>query len=248
VDVLGLIPARGGSKSIPHKNIASLAGRPLLAYTCDAALDSQRLTRVVVSTDDPAIADVARACGVEVPFMRPAELARDDTLALDYIRHALNTLEEEEGYRPQVIVLLQPTSPLRRAEHIDGGVDLLLETGADSVVSVVEVAHQFNPVSVMRIEGGKLVPFLAGPLISRRQEKPLVYARNGPAVLVMRREVILQKGSIYGDDCRPLVMDAESSLDVDTPLDLELAAFFLARRGGGPGPGPVHENRGSAAT
>lgn len=229
MDILGLIPARGGSKSIPHKNIALLVGRPLLAYTCDAALASQRLTRVILSTDDPVIAQVGQQCGVEVPFIRPADLATDDTPALNVIQHALRVLDEMESYRPEVVVLLQPTSPLRRAEHIDEGVDILLKTGADSVVSVVEIPHQFNPVSQMRLDDGKLVPLLEGPLILRRQDKPQVYARNGPAVLAMRR-ITIEKGVLYGEDCRPLLMNAEDSLDVDEPFDLAVAEVILSRR------------------
>lgn len=229
MEILGLIPARGGSKAIPRKNIAPLAGRPLLAYTCDAALASQRLTRIVLSTDDPDIAEVGRQCGVEVPFVRPADLAQDDTPMLSVLQHALRVLRETEGYQPEVIVLLQPTSPLRRVEHIDAAVDILLSTGADSVVSVIEVPHQFNPVSLMRLEKGRLVPFLEGPLLLRRQDKPPVYARNGPAVLAVRREVLLHKDSLYGDDCRPFIMDERSSVDVDDSLDLEFVEFLLAR-------------------
>lgn len=229
MNILGLIPARGGSKSIPHKNIVPLAGRPLLAYTCDAALASQRLTRTILSTDDPAIADVGRQCGVEVPFLRPTDLAQDDTPALSVIEHALSTLGEDERYQPKVVVLLQPTSPLRRAEHIDAAVDILLETEADSVVTVTEVPHHFNPVSLMRIDQGTLVPFIDGPLILRRQDKPQVYARNGPAVLAMRRATI-ENGSLYGQDCRPLLMRAEESLDIDSPFDLLVAEAVLSRR------------------
>ncbi len=233
MEILGLIPARGGSKAIPRKNISPVAGRPLLAYTCDAALASQRLTRVILSTDDSAIAEVGRQCGVEVPFLRPADLAQDDTPMLSVLQHVLTVLQETESYRPEVLVLLQPTSPLRRAEHIDAAIDILLKTGADSVVSVVEVPHQFNPVSLMHLEEERLAPFLEGPPILRRQDKPHVYARNGPAVLVVRREVLLAKKSLYGDDCRPMIMDAAASIDIDGPLDLDFATFLLTRRENG---------------
>lgn len=228
--ILGLITARGGSKSIPHKNIALLAGRPLLAYTCEAALSSRCLTRIVLDTDDPGIAGVGRACGVEVPFMRPAGLAQDDTLHIDVIRHALTWLQEHEGYRPDIVVLLQPTSPLRRAEHIDAAVDIMLSTEADTVVSVVKVPHRFNPASVMRLDAnGRLYPFLEGPMVLRRQDKPKVYARNGPAVLVMRREVV-ESGKLYGDVVRPLEMSIVDSVDIDNADDLALAEFWLSRR------------------
>lgn len=226
---LGLIPARGGSKSIPHKNIAPLGGRPLLAYTCEAALGS-RLDRVLLNTDDPEIAAAGQAYGVEVPFLRPAELAQDDTPILPVIQHTLHWLREQEGFIPDAVALLQPTSPLRRAEDIDAALELLASSQADTVVSMVEVPHQFNPVSVMQQqEDGSLVPFLEGPQILRRQEKPRVLARNGPAVLVIRRET-LESGRLYGDRVLPYIMGRADSLDIDEPLDLELAEFFLSKR------------------
>jgi len=227
VNVLGVIPARGGSKGIPHKNLRPVGGRPLLAYTADAALASRRLTRVVVSTDDPAIGEAARSLGLDVPFLRPSELAADETPMLPVLQHALGATAE--GGRADVVVLLQPTSPLRRAEHIDAAVDLLMTSGADSVVSVVDVPHQFNPVSVMKLEGDRLVPYADGPLVTRRQDKPRVFARNGPAVLAVRATV-LDGSSLYGRDVRPLFMTAEESLDVDTPADLDLLDCLLARR------------------
>lgn len=230
MNVLGVIPARGGSQGIPRKNLALVANRPLLAYTCEAALYSKRLTRSILSTDDEEIARVGRQCGIEVPFFRPTALARDETPMVDVLRHAVSWLAEQEGYSADLVVLLQPTSPLRRAEHIDAAIDLLIENGADSVVSVVEVPHQFNPVSVMRIEDGRLLPFLPGRTIPCRQDKPRVYARNGPAVLAVRRDVLETKASLYGDDCRPYVMDAKVSLDIDAPSDLELAALLLTCR------------------
>jgi CMP-N,N'-diacetyllegionaminic acid synthase len=227
VQVLGIIPARGGSKGIARKNLRQVGGRPLLAYTADAARGSHRLTRVVVSTDDSAIAGAARDLGLDVPFMRPAELAGDDTLMLPVLQHALREMAKR-GCAADVAVLLQPTSPMRRAEHIDRAIALLESTGADSVVTVVEVPHQFNPVSVMRLAGDRLVPFLDQPAVLRRQDKPPVFARNGPAVLAVRADV-LQRGSLYGDDVRPLVMNAEESLDIDTSADMELLEYMLAR-------------------
>ena len=232
VNILGVIPARGGSKVIPGKNLAAVAGRPLLAWTADAARASRTLTRTVLSTDDEAIAGAGRSMGLDVPFLRPAELARDDTPILPVLRHLLDALALAEGYRADSIVLLQPTSPLRRAEHIDAAVDLLLATGADSVVSVVPVPHQFSPVSVLRDVGGRLVPYLDGPTVMRRQDKPVLYARNGPAVLAVRRHTI-ERGSLYGGDSRPLVMSPDDSIDIDSPSDLELADWLLRKRMGG---------------
>lgn len=230
MEILGFIPARGGSQGVPHKNLTLLGNRPLLFYTCDAARASQKLTRIVLSTDDPAIAEVGRKNGAEVLFLRPVELAQDDTPMLKVIQHALNFLNGKNGYQPEVVVLLQPTSPLRRTEHIDAAVDLLLKTGADSVVSVIEVPHQFSPVSLMVLEEDRLLPFQKGPLVSRRQDKPRLYARNGPAVLAVRREVLTKKNTLYGEECRPLVMSAEDSIDIDGPLDLQLAEFLLKQR------------------
>jgi CMP-N,N'-diacetyllegionaminic acid synthase len=215
VDVLGLIPARGGSKGIPRKNLAVVGGRPLLAWTVDAARAAASLTRTVVSTDDDEIAEAAR---VEV-LRRPAELAADGTPMVAVVRHAAEVLT------PDVIVLLQPTSPLRRSEHIDEAVRQLLESGADAVVSVVEVPHAFRPESLMDVVDGRVVSRGA---VGTRQEKPLVYARNGPAVLALRADRL--SDDFYGGDCRAYVMDERDSLDVDSQFELELADLLLRSR------------------
>ncbi len=224
---LGVVPARGGSKGIPRKNLAALAGRPLLAYTADAARASGRLARVVLSTDSPEIAAAGEALGLDVPFMRPAGLSADDTPMLPVLQHALETLAAA-GFDADVVVLLQPTSPLRRAEHIDAAIALLESSGADSVVSVVEVPHQYHPLSVMTIEGGRLQPMSGRPTVTRRQDKPRVYARNGPAVLAVR-STVLRAGSLYGSETCPLVMPPRESLDIDDPWDLELAGLILSK-------------------
>ena len=226
--MLGVVAARGGSKGIPYKNLAMLAGRPLLAYTADAARSSRRLSRCIVSTDDEIIATAARRLGLDVPFLRPSDLAVDDAPMLPVLQHAAREAARG-GSTPDAVVLLQPTSPLRRATHIDAAVDLLESTGADSVVSVVEVPHQFNPVSVMQLDGDRLRPFLDRPPITRRQDKPRVYARNGPAVLAVRTRV-LEADSLYGTDSRPLVMNALESIDIDGPDDLALAEFLLQHK------------------
>ena len=215
MDVLGLIPARGGSKGIPRKNLASIAGKPLLAWTVDAARASRELTRVVVSTDDD---EIASAAGVDV-LRRPGELAADETPMLDVIRHAIYELA------PDVLVLLQPTSPLRRGEHVDAAVRLLLESGADSVVSVVAVPHRYRPEALMDVVDARIVP--RGEARTR-QAKELVYARNGPAVLALRAGRL--GDDLYAGDCRPFLMDERDSLDVDEPFDLELAELLLRAR------------------
>jgi CMP-N-acetylneuraminic acid synthetase len=219
VEVVALIPAREGSKGIPRKNLAPLAGKPLLAWTIEAAQESSTVTRVVVSTDWEEAAGLARELGAEV-LGRPPELAADGTPMLDVVRHALTELGACD-----VLVLLQPTSPLRRAEHVDGAVRLLLESGADSVLSVVEVPHQFRPGKLMAVEDGRLARLGWAPP-DRHGAAPL-YARNGPAVLALRPDRL--GGDLYGGDCRPYVMELLESVDVDGPDDLRLAEFLLAQ-------------------
>ena len=184
-NVLGLIPARGGSSGIPRKNIIPMAGRPLLSYTCEAALGSRVLSRVVLSTDDEEIAGVGRHCGVEVPFLRPADLARDDTPSVRVAQHALDWLREREGWEADVLVLLQPTSPLRLSHHIDEALDRMVDGEAETVVSVVPVPHRYHPYAIMSARNGYLEDFWQTPLPFdrfRRQNLPTFYARNGPAI------------------------------------------------------------------
>ncbi|MBN2304976.1 MAG: Gfo/Idh/MocA family oxidoreductase [Anaerolineae bacterium] len=234
--IIGLIPARGGSKGIPHKNITPLAGRPLLAYTCEAALRSTRLSRVLLSTDDPAIAEVGRQCGVDVPFLRPEELARDDTPSIAVTQHAIRWLQDQ-GESPDIVLLLQPTSPLRRAEHIDAALDHMIETGADTVVSVTPVPHHFSPYKLMQIRDGKLEHFWQDPLPFdrfQRQSVPVLYGRNGPAILATRVPVLFERDSYYGDHVVPYVMSEADSVDVDTPFDLRLADWLITSRENSP--------------
>lgn len=220
MEVVALIPARGGSKGIPRKNLAPLGGKPLLQWSIDAARAAETVTRVVVSTDDDEIA--ATAEGAEV-LRRPAELAGDDVPMLPVIRHAL------ESFPCEVLVLLQPTSPLRRAEHVDDAVRLLQDTGADTVVSVVPVPHRYTPESLLALEGNRLVRVSGSePQTLRRQDKETLYARNGPAVLALRVEAL--GDSLNEGDVRPYLMEERDSVDIDTPFDLELAELLLARR------------------
>lgn len=224
--IVGIIPARGGSKALPKKSIVLCAGRPLLAYTCQAALESRMLDRVYLSTDDEEIASVAKGCGVEVPFLRPAELAADDTPMVEVLRHALAWLERQ-GQRPRALALLQPTSPLRHARHIDEAIEMFTKTGADSVVSVTEIPHQFSPVSALNMNGDSLAPYMnSQPLIARRQDKPKVYARNGPAILVVSKST-LERGELYGSDSRGYFMPRECSIDVDDAMDLAMAECLM---------------------
>lgn len=224
--VLGLVPARGGSKGVPGKNVRPLAGRPLLDYTAAAARESGVVDRLVLSTDSDEIAQVGRTCGLEVPFLRPPSLAADDTPMLPVIRHAVDALAQC-GWHAEILVLLQPTSPLRRAERVREAVELLRHTGADSVVTVVEVPRHLSPDYVMRIDGGHLVPFLAdGARLTRRQDARVAYSRDG-TVYACWRATIERFGSIYGERCHPLVIDAAESLSIDTLDDWATAERLL---------------------
>lgn len=229
MSVVGLIPARGGSKGIPNKNIAPCAGRPLIAWTCEAARKSAGLDRTIVSTDSEAIARTAASWEIEAPFLRPSELAQDDTPSLNVMLHALGVLESA-GTSVTALVLLQPTSPLRTERHIDAAIDLFVSSGAETVVSVVAVPHSFHPAALMREEAGWLYPYESGARAGgRRQDLPPVLARNGPAVLVTT-PAVLRGGQLYGERTRALLMSASESVDVDTAADLEYADYLLRRR------------------
>jgi CMP-N,N'-diacetyllegionaminic acid synthase len=217
--VLGIITARGGSKGVPRKNIRPLAGRPLLAYTAEAALRAKKLSRVILSTDDREIAETGRKYGLEVPFIRPAELAEDATPTLPVLIHALEELEAA-GERYDAVCLLQPTNPLRRTEDIDGCIELLEMSGADSVVSILKVPHEYNPKWVYWLDAtGKLI-LSTGETepVTRRQNLPDAFHRDG-SVYVTRSEVILKRNSLYGSEVRGYLMDERYSANIDTEDD-----------------------------
>ena len=223
---LGLITARGGSKGIPGKNVAPLAGKPLIAWTIEAALHSRCLSRVIVSTDDREIAEVSKKFGAEVPFMRPGELSGDDSPHMAVVLHAIQWLEDGEGWSPDYVVLLQPTSPFRTAEDIDAAAGVALDRNADSVISVNEAPS--HPYKVNRLtDRGTLVSFLEPPKgYLRRQTMPEALFENG-AVYMARREVLLKEKRWYTENTYPFVMPEERSLDIDSPWDLELAGLIL---------------------
>jgi len=228
---LGLIPARGGSKGIPRKNVRNLGGKPLLAWTAEAALSARRLSRVVLSTEDLEIAEAGRRCGLEIPFLRPAELARDDTPTLPVVRHAVTELERG-GDRFDAVCLLQPTSPFRRAGDIDGCIALLEEKGLDAVVSVLPVPAEHNPHWVYFEDGDGLLRLATGEEqpIPRRQELPPAFHRDG-SVYVTRRDVVMSGdgGSLYGRRLGGYVMpDAGRSLNLDIPADWERAERLIS--------------------
>jgi sialic acid synthase SpsE/CMP-N-acetylneuraminic acid synthetase len=210
------------------KNVIPLSGKPLIVHTIDAAKASKAIDRIIVSTEDPEIAEIAKKYGAAVPFLRPQELARDETPTLPVIQHALAYLKASEACEPEIVVLLQPTSPLRRPGDIDRAVGILEQTAADSVVSVCASEH--HPAWMKRIESGRIVPFLENaPEYLRRQNLPPVYRLNG-AIYVTRYRILIEGNRILGPDTRAYVMDAESSVDIDSMLDLRLASVIMQSR------------------
>jgi CMP-N-acetylneuraminic acid synthetase len=216
---LAVIPARGGSKGVPRKNIRLLAGKPLLQYTAEAALASRRLDRVILSTDDPEIAELGRLCGLEAPFLRPAELALDETPSLPVIQHAVAWLEQR-GHRFDAICLLQPTHPFRSAAEIDACIELLDAEPADAVVTVLPVPAHYNPHWVyfegtnglLRLSTNERAP------IARRQELPAAFHREG-SVYVTRRDVLMNGNSLYGERLLGFPVSSARSVNIDTVED-----------------------------
>jgi len=221
--ILALITARGGSKGIPGKNIKEFCGKPLIAWAIEAAKQSNLVSRVIVSTDYDKIAEIAKKFGAEVPFMRPAELAQDTTPTLPVMVHAVNYLKEAENYTPDYILLLEPTSPGRQARHIKEATELILKTGADSVVSVVEVPRRFSPSWQFKVGADRRMEIATGGslknIITRRQDLPKAYTRDGAIYLFKTKLLFEAEPSIYGDDTRAYIMDSAYSLDIDTPED-----------------------------
>ncbi|HEX3101194.1 MAG TPA: acylneuraminate cytidylyltransferase family protein [Pyrinomonadaceae bacterium] len=225
--VLGIIPARGGSKGVPRKNIKLLCGKPLLAYTAESALAAKRLTRVVLSTEDQEIAEVGKALGLDVPFMRPMELAQDNTPTLPVVLHVIKVLEEV-GEKYDAVCLLQPTNPLRRAKDIDACIDLLESSGSDSVVTVLPVPDTYNPrwVYWRSTDGSMVLSTGEREPVSRRQDLPPAFHREG-SVYVTKRDVLFDHGNLYGTTVHGFEVDARNSVNIDTFDDWASAEKIL---------------------
>jgi len=230
--ILAIIPARGGSKGIPRKNLVDVNGLPLVAHSICHALASVVIDRVLVSTDDDEIRAVAIEHGAEVPFLRPTEIAQDQTLDLPVFEHALRFLDDTEGYRPDLVVHLRPTAPVRRPEWIDQAVLLLAnDPEADSVRSVSPPDK--HPYRIFRIgSDGYLDSIMKHehpvPYLLRRQELPAMYYYNC-VIDVTRPRTIFGKRSMTGDRMLPFVMSADESFDIDSPRDLEIVRLFAGR-------------------
>lgn len=225
--LLAIVPARGGSKGIPGKNIKPLAGRPLIGWTLDSARQSGVIDRLLVSTDSPEIAAVAAALGAPVPWLRPAELARDESPSIGFVLHALDRLAAE-GYAPEAVILLQPTSPFRSAGSIRQAVELYAKEGAESLVSVSAVAK--HPWICAFIKDGRLQPVLPGaPKFTRRQEMPPAYAPDGSIYITSPARLRSAKEFVSPDSVA-FVSPPRESPDLDTPQDWAVAEALAARR------------------
>lgn len=230
MSVLGVIPARGGSKGVPGKNLRALGGKPLLAWTIEAALASG-LDRVIVSSDDAEIMDVANEYGELAPFVRPASLATDSAPSLPVVQHAIEYVEERWG-AVEAVMMLQPTTPMRTSAHIDEGLNMLSDTGCDAVVSVVEVGggHPFRMKRV--IDGDRLINFIDQGFedMRPRQELPPVYIREG-SIYIARRHLVMDRSTLVGGDVRAIIRDPATTVNIDTEADFALAERLLAQYG-----------------
>lgn len=231
---LAIIPARGGSKSIPRKNITLLGGKPLIYYTLKAARASKYLEDVIVSTDDEQIAEVARAYGADVPFLRPQELAEDTTPDLPVFQHALTWLQKNRGYDPDIVLNLRPTAPLRIGEDIDQVITLMRTTGCDSVRTLSKPAQ--NPFKMWRFneQTANMEPFMPtehfetlGTDVPRQLLPQNIFWQN--AMVDATRPKFIFGGRMYGSDIRGYVIEAERAIDIDSPEDLRFAELILQK-------------------
>jgi CMP-N-acetylneuraminic acid synthetase len=228
--ILGIIPARGGSKGVPGKNIKLLNGKPLLQYTSEIALESQYLTTVILSSDDTQIITVAKSLGIQVPFLRPEELAQDTTPTIDVIIHALKWFENQAIFF-DAVCLLQVTSPFRTVDFLDKAIEKFITSGCDSLVSVQKVPHEYNPHWTFEVnpEGNLKIATGEEKIISRRQELPVAYHRDG-SIYIMKIKVLLQQHSLYGKSTSFIESAPEFYVNIDTLADWEKAEQMIKNK------------------
>jgi CMP-N,N'-diacetyllegionaminic acid synthase len=228
--ILAIIPARGGSKGIPGKNIKLLNGKPLMEYTTEIALQSKLLTEVIVSTEDDSIAALARSLGIKVPFVRPLALAQDKTPTIDVILHALQWYENQNIFF-DAVCLLQVTSPFRTVEFLDKAVEKFIQTNGDSLVSVQKVPHEYNPHWVFEVDSTGNLKIATGEteIIPRRQELPIAYHRDGN-IYITKTEVLLNEHSLYGNSISFIESDPELYVNIDTMEDWEKAEQIIQNK------------------
>ncbi|MHA2247502.1 MAG: acylneuraminate cytidylyltransferase family protein [Candidatus Hodarchaeales archaeon] len=228
MDILGIIPARGKSKGVFRKNLRHLLGKPLIAYTIEVALKSTKLNRVIVTTDDSEIASVSRDLGAEI-IMRPDELAMDDSPTIDALIHTLDSLNQTDHYEPNLVILIQPTSPLRTAEDIDRAIEIYNKEPGCTLVSVIEYPHP--PQWSLKIENGYLTPFFGKKYINqRRQDLETIYSPNG-AIYIASPRILRETMSFYSEKTIAYVMSPENSLDIDTEGDFITAEHLMRQKG-----------------
>ena len=228
MNTLGIIPARGGSKRVPRKNLRLLGGKPLVAWAIGAALGATRLSQVVVSSDDDEVLQIANAFVLCRGLRRPDELSHDRAPAISYVHHALATLESEGAGPFESIAIIQPSSPLTLPEDIDGTLELLERSCADSAVSVAQIDHAIHPIKLKTMQGDRLLPYLTeeqGRMASH--ELPVLFVRNC-AVYASRRATI-DAGQVIGADCRGYIMPSGRSVDINEEIDLLFAEFLYCR-------------------
>ena len=224
--ILGIIPARGGSKTIPRKNIKSILDRPLISYTIVEALKSKTLSNLIVSSEDDEIIRISKSYGASVPFIRPDSLAKDDSLAIDVLTHAVLELEKKENTTYDAVVMLQPTTPLRTSEDIDYSVNKLFESDYDSVISVVDVGA-IHPYRMKKIVNDELVDYADETVENMpRQALPPVYIRNG-AIYATKRDILINSKSLKGSKSHAYIMPPERSLNIDENLDLRFTELLM---------------------
>lgn len=227
--VLGIIPARGGSKRLPGKNMRELGGKPLVVRSIEASLGSKMLDRIAISSDWQKVLDLEKKYNDErLEFLkRPDEISNDKSPAIEYIKHAIEYFHEK-GLDFDAVALIQPSSPLTTSKDIDHTINILLKTEADTAVSVVKLAHDLNPIKMKIMEGDKLLPYMEDEKGRMSDgELPEIYIRNG-SVYAIRLSVI-EQNRIIGDDCRGFVMERENSVDINDELDFQFAEFLIKK-------------------
>lgn len=236
VKILGIIPARGGSKGVPRKNIVSLCGKPLIAYTIETSAKSRLIDATIISTDDQEIALIARQCGGDVPFMRPPELAGDDSPDIDFLKHALEWVENNRDWHPEILVILQPTLPFRTVEDIDNTLQFMIDQNCDSVRTLALPTH-CSPFKMWFLDDsktGKISPVLKTEHyeklftdVPRQKLRPAYWQ---PGIVIATRPEFVKKGMVFGPDLRGFVIDMKNAYDIDEPADLEFAEYLMNKR------------------
>jgi CMP-N-acetylneuraminic acid synthetase len=231
IRILGLTLARGGSKSVPRKNIKPIAGLPLIGYTITEALKSKFITRYIVSTDDEEIRQVAIECGADAPFLRPREFSTDEASSVSAMQHAVDWIEQQEEVKYDYIVELMCTNPMKSAEDIDASIEKLISTQADSVIAVHQL-EDHHPARIKKIVDDKIVDFCIAEIPeSRRQDlMPEAYIRSG-SIYALKRDYLMNDGKRYGsDNSRPYILPPERSVNIDTEIDFMIAELMINKQ------------------